>query len=240
LPVSPVEVSSYLSSRPANYKNGNFLITLGVLALLFVVGGGGYYLGTQSTYNTQPTGINVNIPTPPYSPKPQQLSTTPLPSPTEMLSLPTSTRNAIVKAYEHPTAHYALEYPASWDGEIDPKGSGQARYETFALHSPDYQPLGPYDMKGALIRIFVEDTSEKSINNLKRGQWDHHLNNLTKTIVDGVEAIQFDIRDEGYATSTMFIKNGKFYDIWFYYADAAREQPEWNTYQSLLKSFKTK
>src|SRR3989338_2621572 len=54
---NPVETPVQPSQHSVNNQRGNFPIVLGVLVLLFVVGGGAYYLGIQRN-NSQPSQVN--------------------------------------------------------------------------------------------------------------------------------------------------------------------------------------
>lgn len=86
--VTPAEtpVQSYTVSNPANNHRGFFPIILGVCVLLFVVGGGAYYLGTQKENNSTNTSQSTtSTATPTTVPTTHALST---PSPTQTITQP--------------------------------------------------------------------------------------------------------------------------------------------------------
>lgn len=210
-------------------QNGLSPIIITILISILI---GGYLIYSQK--NT-PTGQTVNT----------NLST--LPSPAQVKIEPSSTpiiNKGGMILYEHPKAHYTLEYPSSWKGGTESIPSGlKLDYEDFFISSPDHPLKDEYSLlKGAEIFIRVENSDEKSIEDIFNNDplAPEIAINKTKTVVDGVDAIQYDYSYESnIATMTIFIKDGKYYTVKYRYVDSNSKQSDWNTYMNLLKSFKT-
>lgn len=107
--VNPSEAPSQPIQHPINNQRGNFLIILGVLVLLLVVGGGAYYLGTQ---NGQTKNIDTQLP------MSSQINTSPTSIPVAT-QVPSSTETANWKIYIHPQYKYSIKYPPSVEFTMD-------------------------------------------------------------------------------------------------------------------------
>lgn len=124
---SSIERSSHVDPPHLNNKRIIFPIIFGLFLLLLAVYGAGYHLGTLSNPSMQTTNTSVNAPT-----SIQVSMLTPTLQPTAAHSLIVTqtpldqipsriiSENGMV-VYEHPTAHYTLEYPTSWKGGTEPK-----------------------------------------------------------------------------------------------------------------------
>jgi hypothetical protein len=208
---------------------------------------GGYYFGKQNGDNFQATITIAHTPTPtPLPLTTSQPAVTALPTLAQTSISPSPTRfitkNGIV-LYEHLTAHYTLEYPASWKDGTEPEAGEQTVYENFSIKTVDYRTNGMLLAAGASLSVRVQDTNETSIENIinKYSIFRLYARNKTKATIDGVEAVQYDLQYEGVnTTTTTFIKHGKMYAISFRYVDAFGKQAEWNTYLKIIKSFRAK
>lgn len=245
--ISVAEGPPPMATHPINTRQVYLPKILGLLASFLAVGTCGYYLGLQSNYNSQTANTSANIPTLTSIRVPAptlRLTVTPAWAPTHT-SVEPSQIITIAKSgmllHEHPTAHYTLEYPPSWKSELEPR-QWWKDYQTFNVQSRDYELSGYHLEKGAAFGIFVDDTSETSIEDTFSKSTDApRARNKIRTRVDGVEAIQYDIMyDWCYATMTTLIKSGKIYRLLYGYVDTASKSAEWNTYLNLLKSFKAR
>lgn len=144
-------------------QRGNFQIILGVLVLLFVIGGGAYYLGTQ--YSSRPT-TQINTSSPNASQQ-TNVVTSPIPNPTATVN-----KKDDFKSYMG--AAYTFMYPSEW------KQTGPDQYlETVQLINPNktvsitiskgqypYGFSGPSDIKTNPITIHIDGKTIEARENV--------------------------------------------------------------------------
>lgn len=100
-PANPAGTPTEPAQHPVNSQRGNFLIILGILVLLLIVGGGTYYLGTQNGKTPPITQQNTPSPTTASFNKIESLS-------------PTSTSNVTGwETYKNAQYGFELQHPAN-------------------------------------------------------------------------------------------------------------------------------
>lgn len=101
-PTNPAETLNQTLQHPNNSHRGNFIIILGVIVLLLIVGSGAYFLGTQKN-NTQPQQVTTLSPTL----QPTTTVTTPTSYPTISINQKNNWRT-------YNGENYTFMYPADW------------------------------------------------------------------------------------------------------------------------------
>ena len=208
---------------------------------LILFGVGGYLLVVQrgsQIANLETTSPNI------------KLSPTSELQPSPTFSAPTSISTTEVTGgwakFTHPIVGYSMEYPASWTGGLIeiPEDIVQD-YQDFSIESPDHQISKGYPVleKGAEFLVRVEKTQYSTTDDIFNNDLlaTEIAFDKTTTIVDGLEAIQYDYSYEGHrATMAIFTKNGNYYTVKYRYVDNDSRQNNWDVYRRLLTSFKAK
>ncbi len=137
-------------------QRGNFPIIIGVILLLFIVGGGAYFLGSQKDKSTQ--SVNQPVVT--------------QPSPTTSTPSQTQTDNTIISSWKTHTnteGKYIVQYPQDWVLEIfKEKYPYNTSYDkgyivfqsraTTAKEKADDAPGLPVDMATGSIKIITTES----------------------------------------------------------------------------------
>ncbi len=156
------------------------------------------------------------------------------------LSLQPSETPLTTRLFTHPQYIYSLRFPVGWQQEVVVRGPG---IEEVSFTSPKYQISSGYPIleSGAEFLVLSKPlvdgitdaeqyfTANPLINQLAR--------NRASLEVAGYPAIQFDYSYEGVeALMTLFIANGKLFQVRYRYINSAARQEFMSEYQALLSS----
>lgn len=145
-PINNPETPAQSVTPPVNNQRSNFPIILGVLALLLVVGGGAYYLGTQNNRSAPQT---QNI----YA----QPTINPKNNPTDWPVTTQSTQSdeqADWKTFTSKICNFNLKTPLTWSIN-DTKGTDTVGYDftCTSLSAPDFRATGMDSVEGLWMGI---------------------------------------------------------------------------------------
>lgn len=136
----------------------------------------------------------------------------------------------------------SFNYPVSgWVVEETRYGEGASL--TPELKSSDYQQTGMGVDKGAIISVSMNEKSttiDKEYANLQESASVFGLEDLQKTIVSGKSVITYHSAYEGIRYHTVFIHEGKAYDVIYMYEYEGEALTHLDTYNLVTSSLKFK
>ncbi len=223
-PVQSQPTSHPTLEHPVKNPRGNHPIILGVLVLLFIVGGGAYYLGTQNNRVAMQFQNNTNTP-----------------EPTNISSLGAISTNSEYKTYQGQS--YSFQYPSDWTIVKSDTNSVTIQKEELM------QAQGAYPAQKAKVTISVYAANVQP--NITLDKWlegrylrsgDANLFELTKqsakkTTLGGAEALAVQVPGAGgyIDEGTISVYNGKGYDISI---GGFEIQGSAESYQAVVSTFK--
>ena len=149
-------------------------------------------------------------------------------------------------SFTHPVIGYTIKYPSEWHMEEYDTKKDDPQITKIIFSSPDFETASPYESveTGAEIHIYTHPTDQTIVED--ELQINHYLlyvvaENVTDVTIADESGIQFDWGYETHnGTTTMFIKNGITYQIFYRYRhDNASKRQYWEEYQYILDTFKT-
>lgn len=200
---------------PVNNQRGNFLIILGVLVLLIIVGSGTYYLGTLKTNSvekvTESTNTQIN----------NQDKATSLPA-------ASSTSNSDLQTFTSSRCNFSIGYPKDWKIKdtllVEGNNNPNYLYGCVDLEAPDFS-TGLDSYSG--FYVFISRTNlGATFNNIKINNLEDYIKAHESIIQPAMtvkgkistsygerQGTQFDKFGQAEQTAFIFINNNQIFEI---------------------------
>lgn len=139
-------------------------------------------------------------------------------------------------------AEYSFSYPKDgWTVKEAEDTGTDSGIITPTVYSGDYAQQGMTLDAGALVGVYASvttNTFDEEFTSIKESETTFGLKDIKKTTINGETAITYNSGYEGPRYHTVFIKNGKVYDIVYQYASTKSASVHMDTYELITSSFK--
>lgn len=139
-------------------------------------------------------------------------------------------------------AEYSFSYPnEGWVVKEVEDLTSSSDLTTPTVYSNDYAQQGMGLDAGALVGVYASSTGntlEEEYDSIKASQDTFGLKDIKKATINAQPAITYNSEYEGPRYHTVFIKNGKMYDIVYQYAYQQSADIHMDTYELITSSFR--
>lgn len=149
---------------------------------------------------------------------------------------------SIIKDGYYSNSEYSFSYPKEdWTVKETEDTLTDIGIITPTVYSADYAQQGMGLDAGALVAVYASSTTktlDEEYANIKESEARFGLKDIKKTTINGEAAITYNSEYEGPRYHTVFVKNGKMYDIVYEYAYMKSASIHMDTYELITSSFK--